>query len=411
MNALVVIDNRSLTAETFHDSDALELLLTEMEKHYRSIVTDVTTEAGRKDIKSLNRKIAGDKNRIDEAGKALVSGMKAQAKLIDTARGVAWDRLEALQAEVMADHNAWEDAEKLRIAEHQDALQIIIDLGTFGTDLPASIDVIARLQELEALPARVWQEFNSKARTARANTFAALTAFKEAALAREEEATEAERLRRETAEREREEREARIAEEAAEKAKLIAEAKAAREAKEAEDRAAAAKRKADAEIAEANARAEKAQRDAAEAARRAEDGRLAAVAKVEADRLQAIADAEEARRQADARIAAEAARAARAERDAIDAAAKAEADKIAAAAKAEADRLAAVEAERQRIADAAALVLAETARREKDKAHKTAINSAALEDLIRETGLSIEAGTKVIVAIARNKISHVKISY
>ncbi len=392
MNALVTIDVATLTPAVFSEAGGVDTMLESLVAKVRATQTDVTTPAGRKAIRSLAHQVARSKTAFDDFGKDLVADLKKQSGAIDAERKKVRDRLDALKEEVLAPVEEFEAIEAKRIADHQSAIQSIIDLGAFDAELPASADVIAALTALDALPERDWQEFKQKAAAARSETFAKLQALKGAAITREEQAVELARLRAEQAAREQREREEKIAAEAAAKATRDAEEKAAAEAKRIADETAKRERKAAQEKAAAIAAAEKAKRDAEEAAAKAERDRLAAIAatqeaeaKAERDRLAAIAAAEAA-------------------------AAKAEQDRIAAEAKAETDRLAAIEAERVRVAKIAAAEAAETARREADKAHKKTINTAAKEALIA-AGLSEADAIKAITAIALGNVPNVKISY
>lgn len=130
-----------------------------------------------------------------------------------------------------------------------------------------------------------------------------------------------------------------------------------------------------------------------------------------------------AKREREERIAVEAAAKAtqEAEERAKAEAFKAEAGRVAAmlrVERAEAEAKAAVKAaeasvenERLRVAEAAALEAANQALRENDKKHRSAINNAALADLMTAAGLTEDQGKAVVKAIAGLKISHVTIKY
>jgi hypothetical protein len=374
MNALVTIGTETLTPAVFSTEGGIDALLAKIEAEVRAVATDISTPAGRKAVASLAFKVARSKTAFDAMGKDLASEWKLKAKAIDTERARVWDRLEELQAEVRKPLDEYETAEATRIADHQAALQAVIDLGTFAADMPASAEVITAIQALEGLPDRDWQELKQKAATARSETFAKLQALKSASLAREAEVAELERLRAEQAVREQQERDARIAAEAAAAATQEAERRAAAEAARIAEEVAARELQAARERAETIANAQRAEREAAEA-----------LAKSESDRVAA----ETAAREAEAR---------------------AERDRIAAAEQAEADRLAAIDAERQRVADEAAAEAAAAAKREADKEHKKAINNEAKAALIA-AGLSEMDSIKAVTAIAKGDVPNVKISY
>lgn len=355
MNALVIIEAADLTPAIFSDHDAIDKIVSDIEAKVRATPTDISTAKGRKEVASLAFKVARSKTALDEMGKSLVSGLKAQSKLIDTERAKVWDRLEALQAEVRKPLDEYEAVEADRIAGHEKTLAWLAESRVFATS-PTVAMIRAQMVDVQSASERDWQEFSARAKAATADAVNGLKAMLATAEQAERDAAELQRRRIEQAAQERQEREDRIAAEAAAKATREAESKAAREAQEAADRAAEALRKADQEQREATARALKAERDFAVAA------------------------------------------------------AKAEQDKKDAAAKAGRDRLAAIEAERRRVADAKAAEAAEIARREADKAHRKTINSEALAALVA-AGLTIEQGVIAITAIVKCAVPHIRISY
>lgn len=299
MNALVVIE--TLTPAIFSQKDGIDSMLEKLEADVRAVATDVSTPAGRKAIASLAHKVARSKTAFDGMGKDLAAEWKGKAKAIDTERARVRDRLEALQAEVRKPLDDYEAAEAKRIANHQSALQAIIDLGTFSSETPSSSEVVAALAAFDEIPERDWQEFKQKFGAARGDTFAKLHALKSAALSREAEAAELARLRQEQADRERRERDEKIAADAAARATRDAELKAAQEATRVANETAERERKVEQDRLKAIARAEKAESDAAEALAKADADRVAAIdaeRKLVAD-AQAAEAAETARREAD----------------------------------------------------------------------------------------------------------------
>ncbi len=267
MNALVTIE--TLTPAIFSEAGGIDAMLEKLEADVRAVATDVSTPAGRKAVASLAHKVARSKTAFDGMGKDLAAEWKVKAKAIDTERARVWDRLEALQAEVRKPLDEYEADEAKRVADHQNAIQAIIDLGFFAYDPVPSAAIISALTDLEDMPDRDWQEFKQKAATARSETFAKLQALKGAALTREAEVAELERLRTAQAVRDQQERDARIAAEAAASATRAAEQAAAAEATRIADETAERERRAAQEQTEAIARAEKAERDAADAVAKA----------------------------------------------------------------------------------------------------------------------------------------------
>jgi hypothetical protein len=341
----------TLRASEVFAPGGVEKLLAKVTADVRALnVLDATTEGGRTEIKSLAYKVARSKTALDDMGKEFVAELKRAASTIDADRRMIRDRLDALRDEVRKPVDEWEAIEKDRVAAHAKSIADLEALLDFGGQEPSAAQLQERIDIFAATPAREELSLLSLRVGKR------LEDLHVAAVKREAERAELERLRREQTEREQLERDERIAAEAAERARSEAEAKAKREAEQAAERAAAEQRRLDQELAAANARAAKAEQDRIAAERKAAD---------------------------DAKAAAEAA---------------------------ESDRLLAIGAERKRVADAKAREDAETAKREADKKHKAKINSEVLA-AFRAAGLTDAAGKMATTALAQGKIPHAKLLY
>lgn len=150
-------------------------------------------------------------------------------------------------------------------------------------------------------------------------------------------------------------------------------------------------------------------REQAEREQRERDEHIA-IAAAEWARLEAEGRAKREAEEVAVRAAAEQRRVEREKVEALTRAEKAEADRKAAVAKAESDKIAAVEGERRRAADERARIAAEAARREANTTHRTKINVAARDQLVK-IGLTVKQGTAVVTAIARGGIPNISISY
>ena len=252
MDGQSLIPLESINAVEVFTGPNLDELLAKIRQETATIVPDVSTAGGRKEIASLAYKVARSKTTIDDAGKSLVEDWKNQAKTVDAARKKARDYLDALRDEVRKPLDDWE-AEQKRIEQEAAA--------------KAEAERVAAAEaarvELERREAEI--------------------AAREAAIAEKEKA-EADRLAAERAERERAEREERIRAEASAKAERDAAeaiARAARDAEQAKEAARLAAEKAQREAQEAAAKAE---RDKAEAVRQAEERAAREAARVEAER-------------------------------------------------------------------------------------------------------------------------------
>lgn len=330
-------------------------ILDKITREVRSAQTDISTKAGRDAVASLAYKVARSKTALDEMGKTLVADWKTKSAAVDAERRTIREKLDELKDEVRKPLTDWENAEKDRVAGHEQAIVFIEAMQAF--DAPPTAAVIRdRLDAFEKLQPRVWQEFTERAATAHNATSVKLRRMLDEAVKREADAVELERLHAEQIAREQKERDDKIAAEAAERARIEAETKAKREAEEAAARAEAERKRVEQAHAAAIARAERAEAD-----------RKAAAAKAEQDAKDAAEAAE--RRQA-----------------------------------------AAIEAERKRVADEEARLTAERAKRQADTKHRTKINNEVLAALVK-LGVDEGVARDVIVAIVKGEIPHTRIGY
>ena len=348
----LVVIQKETALTVFSADNGLDPFLAKIRAEIDSFVPDVSTKKGRDAIASIAFKVAKSKTYLDGVGKDLVAELKELPKKIDASRKEMRDTLDAWKDEVRKPLTDWELAEEARIKANQDAIEAI---ATLGTDLDGlSLDMLkASLDKVSAVElGDAWQEFAALAGTVKDKALAALTKAIDARVKYDAEQAELARLRAEAEARAQKEREEAIAREAAEQERIKAERAAQAE------RESVAKREADAK---------------AEAERRELELRLTAE-KAEREKLEAQQRAEQAVR---------------------DAAAMAEK---------------AAQAERQRQADELAELDRQAKAREKDKAHKAAINNAALSAFIAG-GMTEECAKLAVTLIAKGLIDNVKINY
>lgn len=276
MNAIVSIE--TLTPATVFVPGGVEAIISKVEAEVRAIDRDISTPEGREAVKSLAYKVARSKTALDEMGKDLVAGIKAQAAAIDADRRTIRDRLDALKEEVRGPLTAWEEAEAKRVADHESALVWIVSSPRSLPPGAPSCLIREQIERVSHYAAHDWQEFKERGDAAVADALHTLGEMKVAAKQREADHAELAELRRLKAEREDADRLAAIAAERAEREKAAAIAKAQRE--EAEKAAAEQRAK---DLAE---RIERERVEAAAEAVRQENQRVAeAHAKTEADRI------------------------------------------------------------------------------------------------------------------------------
>ena len=137
--ALIAVE-RLNPVEIFQNG-GMKPILQEIEKKATSIVADVETDEGRKDIASIAYRVARSKTLIDDMGKALVSDWKKKAKVVDTVRKEARDFLDELKDRVRTPLTEWEAVEAKRQAEEEAKERAIIqgridELQKYGVILP-----------------------------------------------------------------------------------------------------------------------------------------------------------------------------------------------------------------------------------------------------------------------------------
>ena len=346
--ALAVVPKSSLPTVIAADKDDLLGKLAEKLKGFKA---DISTPTGREAIASTAKAVSKTKIALLKLADGLSEEARKTHKAIVAEKNIIEARLDSLRDEVRAPLTAYENEDKVRIANHEAALSALAALTMFDGE-PGSEAVQQRIDQVPALSNRQWQEFTGRASDLNAEVRDKLDDMLSRAEKREAEAAELARLRAEQARRDQEaaaqaqaEREARIAAEAAERAERAAAERVAAEAR----------------------RAEEAERRAAEQAAQAERDRVAAE-EAAAARQAAAVEAERRRAEDAARL--------------VRIAAEREAAAIA-------------EADRKRAANIA---------------HQRRINATALNALIL-IGVPEDMGKIVLAAIAKGEIPAVRIEY
>lgn len=154
------------------------------------------------------------------------------------------------------------------------------------------------------------------------------------------------------------------------------------------------------------------EREATERATREAEDRIAREREEATQREIALrVQAERAEQDRIAAVAEAARSAAKAEQDKKDAETRAALELKLADERAERERLAGIEAERRRVAALEATERAEQAKRDADKAHKTAVNNKAATALIEHAGLSGEHARAVVIALVKGLIPNTRLTY
>lgn len=253
-DALVSFNPASL--EVYKDGLAAEVEKVAVEARIRVAGADVATDGGRQTIRSTAYKVAKSKTALDELGAKMVEDQKATVRAVDASRKKMRDQLDVLRDEIRKPLTEFERREEERVSTHIAMLAGIEKLGDVSFVCTAA-DIQARLDRLNQIPARNWEEFSERFAAARLQVGKNLEALLEQALKDEAEKVELDRLRAEAIARERQDRETKIALDAAERAKREADEEAERKiVLERREREAAEARaqKAEAEVAAARKR-------------------------------------------------------------------------------------------------------------------------------------------------------------
>lgn len=349
-----LIEVEKLKPIEVYNSGNIDQILEKIAIDARSQLIDISTEKGRKDCASLAYRIAQSKTFLDKMGKALGDDARRQLDTLNAERKKCVDFLDKLKDEIRKPLTDWENAEKNRVANHENELSKIIQSGIFvelNWQSLKSDFVESKISELK-LKDRDWQEFKAR------STQEIDSAVKkhETALAKikqyESEQEELRKFREAEALRIQKERDEKIANEAAEKARIESEQKA----------------------------------------------------KVEADRIARQAELERQRVEKEKRYAEEKIAAIQREKELAELRAKAATEK------AEREKQIAIENERKKI-EQEKIAAAEAERvRENNKKHRAKINNEVLDALV-SIGVSDEQGKKIISEIVTGNIPHTKISY
>jgi len=409
ITSLAVIETAS--AALVYAPGALTALVDKLKQEVRAQLAtlDVSIPKDRARMISLSARVATAKVKLDKMGDSLIEEHRAVVTAVNADRKTMRDDLDAFKVEVRKPVTDLENAEKERVAAHEEVIRQIEALGCLGCPLNLE-EIEARAGQVSTLADRDWQEFKQRAVGAKVMAMEALSEAQDRAIEARRLREQAERLEAEARERaikEREEAAAKAAKEAAER-RAEEQARIAREAAERE------RQRVDNERIEAEARAkqaeaeriaaeQKAERDLKEAAHRAV---LAAQEAADSERR---AIAQERQRLADQQVeAARAAAAAEARRIA-----EAEAAELAqqkALKLADIERIAAIAKERLRMEDEQreARIAAET--RAKNKAHRLKIDNEVLGAIVA-LDIPMDRAQDLLIAIAKGAVPHVTISY
>jgi len=391
ITSLAVIETAS--AALVYAPGALTALVDKLKQEVRAQLAtlDVSIPKDRARMISLSARVATAKVKLDKMGDSLIEEHRAVVTAVNADRKTMRDDLDAFKVEVRKPVTDLENAEKERVAAHEEVIRQIEALGCL--DCPLNLEEIeARAGQVSTLADRDWQEFKQRAVGAKVMAMEALSEAQDRAIEARRLREQAERLEAEARERaikEREEAAAKAAKEAAER-RAEEQARIAREAAERE------RQRIENEREEAEARA-----------KQAEAERVAAAEKAERDR---IAEAERTKQRLAEIESCAAAERTRLEQERIAEAEATRRREYEAQQKAERDQVAAVEAERQRVAAQKKADAEEAEKRAKNRAHRLKIGNEALGAIVA-LDIPMDRAQDLLIAIAKGAVPHISIQY
>lgn len=336
-----------------YTAESLEDLFAKVKAEVEAHVPDIETVEGRKHIKSLAAKISSSKTAIDKPMRDYLREIKALPKVVEKNARESVERFDALRDATLKPLNDAQAHQDAIIARMDEIVRLCSQDGLQSDTVRLLVDEVAEVD----VETTFWPELIKKAKASIEGAMSATTATLNRLIESEKQAAELERLRKEAEENARRERDRLIAEEAARKAQE-------------------------------------------EERRRTEQRVLDEQRKAEESRLAQLKAEQDAKRAEQARIEAE-------EQHKLDA-------KLAEQQAKERERIAAENAKKQAEEQQALALQRQKEDEEKraaGKAHRVAINRAALADLIAQTSLTEEQAKEVITVVAKELIANMKVVY
>ena len=291
---LVVIKSANIPA--LFQKDGCNPIIEGLKKEAAKFKGDIATAKGRKEIASFARKFSTSKVYLCGLGKTLSDELREKIAPIQAERNKIEVCCDELRDKIRKPLTDWEDAEKERVAKHEQNIQTINDY--LDVEIENSSLAKELLDAVKAIDVgEVFEEFELAATKAKEAVATQLEAKFIVIQSAEKEKAEAERLEKEKLEKEQKEREEKIAEEAAETARKEAEEEAAKEAEEKERKEKEEREKLEKEKLQLQLDKEKAERETKEAEDRAKQEKKEAAEQAERDREAAVE--KEKKRQAD----------------------------------------------------------------------------------------------------------------
>jgi hypothetical protein len=149
---MVVVPPASVP-EIFSSETSIKQIVEMIRKEASAFTPDLTTSKGRKEIASRSAMVSKSKVRLDDLGKDLVTEWKEKAKVVDAARKVARDDLDALRDEIRKPLTDWESEQERIALDEQRQREEAAAAVKLAEELEAAHDSAIQEDELRTLRA------------------------------------------------------------------------------------------------------------------------------------------------------------------------------------------------------------------------------------------------------------------
>ncbi|MFW1826447.1 hypothetical protein ACG9X3_05420, partial [Acinetobacter sp. ULE_I092] len=129
---------QNVIVSAFQTENGTKSLFEKIATEARSVIFDMSVKKERDALKSFAYNLARTKTTVDNYGKEMVAEIKKQSGVIDADRKFWRDNMDLLQEEIRKPLTEFENAEKDRVAKHENAIKEITDFL-----LPENINVDA----------------------------------------------------------------------------------------------------------------------------------------------------------------------------------------------------------------------------------------------------------------------------
>ncbi len=222
MSTEIVLFEITNPLQVFGTQKGLDAIIDKIEADVKTIDRDISTEAGRDNIRSVAFKLAKSKKEIERMGLALTEGWRDQTALVNAEKKRAAERMQRLQDEIRKPLTDWEDAEKARVSCHEVNIKALTDSLIFSCDPTVEVLTLQISTNQKFYDSLEWEEFAVRAKIEHDRVQTALAGQLGARVKSDSDAAELSRLKAEEAARLQADRDAKIAADAKEKAELAA---------------------------------------------------------------------------------------------------------------------------------------------------------------------------------------------